>query len=132
MTMIGILERPRERPSSPVAVALSAIDRLVEIIRDETEALRDGARADLERSTHQKNIGLLELTRAMRLLPAGTHAFDLVSRLKDLRDILAENAGVLSLHLAAATEIADLVSTSIEEAASDGTYCVHSCRGAVK
>jgi hypothetical protein len=106
--------------SSPVIVA--AIDRLSECIEAETAALRDGAREGLEHFTHQKNVGLLELTRAMRLLGDEAPPREIIARLHILRLALEDNRRLLALHMTAAQEIADLVSNSLEEAASDGTY----------
>jgi hypothetical protein len=56
----------------------------------------------------------------------------LVTRLKFLRDRLEENRKVLALHLKAAEEIAELVSGSLEEAASDGTYTATMFRGRMR
>lgn len=129
MTVIGILQRPREQAMGPSTAAIVAIEKLTESVVDETRALRAGGAVDLERFTHAKNYGLLEVTRAMRTVPQGAADPSLVSRLRFLRDRLEENRRALGLHLAAAEEIANLVSGTMEEAASDGTYSAAVMRG---
>lgn len=132
--ILGALERPRavELVSGPMTAAIVAVDKLTESVMEETKALRMRADADLDKFTHQKNFGLLEVTRAMRAVPAGAASPTLVARLKFLRDRLEENRKVLALHLKAAEEIANLVSGSLEEAASDGTYTAAVMRGRAK
>ena len=68
----------------------------------------------------------------MRSVPPEAIHPALVARLRFLRDRLAENRHVLGRHLKAATEIADLVSGTLEEAASDGTYTASVFRGRMK
>ena len=139
--ILSIIDRPRAAPpaaptlvgmTAVMTVAMVAVDKLTEIVMDETRVLRERGEADLERFTHQKNHGLLEVTRAMRSVPPEAIHPALVARLRFLRDRLAENRHVLGLHLKAATEIADLVSGTLEEAASDGTYTASVCRGRMK
>jgi hypothetical protein len=129
MTVIGVIERPRDVAAGPMGAALVAIDKLAECVADETRALRERGAVDLERFTHQKNYGLLEVTRAMRGIAPGAPNPTLLARLKILRERLEENRRVLGLHLKAAEEIADLVSGTLEEAASDGTYSAQVMRG---
>lgn len=130
--IIGMLDRPRAEVAGPLTAAIVAIDKLTETVMEETRALRERAGADLEKFTHQKNFGLLEMTRAMRALPQGAVDPSLSARLRFLRDRLDENRKVLGLHLKAAEEIADLVSGTLEEAASDGTYTASAFRGRMK
>jgi hypothetical protein len=138
--ILGALDRPRASAQQPAAapatdamtIAIVAVDKLTETVMEETKALRERGNADLDKFTHQKNFGLLEVTRAMRgIAPSGVHP-SLVTRLKFLRDRLEENRKVLALHLKAAEEIAELVSGSLEEAASDGTYTATMFRGRMR
>ena len=128
--ILGALPRPRpDEQAGPMTIAIVAIDKLMETVMEETRALRDGGGADLEKFTHQKNYGLLEVTRAMRgISNIGAHP-SLLARLKFLRDRLEENRSVLGLHLKAAEEIAELISGTLEDAASDGTYTATAFRG---
>ena len=105
-----------------VTAVITAIDRLSQVVEEETQLLRQLGSADFERLNHQKNYSLLELTRAMRVLPERDRSALLSARLVRLRNLLDENQRVLRLHLAAAEEIANLVASTIEDAASDGTY----------
>jgi flagellar biosynthesis/type III secretory pathway chaperone len=104
------------------AAVITAVERLSQVVEEETTLLRQLGSADFERLNHQKNYSLLELTRAMRVLPAQDRTPILAARLGRLRDLLDENQRVLKLHLTAAEEIANLVANSIQDAASDGTY----------
>ncbi|MDB5648670.1 MAG: hypothetical protein JWL62_190 [Hyphomicrobiales bacterium] len=110
-------------PGSGAYVAvLGAVDRLSQVIEEETLVVSSLGHVDFERLNHQKNYGLLELTRAMRVLPANEQGGHLATHLRRLRDLLAENARVLELHRHAADEIASLIASNIEDASSDGTY----------
>lgn len=104
------------------AAVIHAVERLSQVVEEETQLLRQVGSADFERLNHQKNFSLLELTRAMRVLPAQERTPVLAARLGRLRELLDENQRVLKLHLTAAEEIANLVAASIQDAASDGTY----------
>lgn len=128
--ILGAFHRQRpDEQAGPMTIAIVAIDRLTETVMDETRALREGGGSVLEKFTHQKNYGLLEVTRAMRaIVNIGAHP-SLVARLKFLRERLDENRKVLALHLKAAEEIADLISGTLEDAASDGTYTATVFRG---
>jgi hypothetical protein len=128
--ILGALHNPRtDEQAGPMTTAIVAIDRLMETVMDETRALRENGGADLEKFTHQKNYGLLEVTRAMRgVANIGAHP-SLLARLRFLRERLEENRKVLGLHLKAAEEIADLISGTLEDAASDGTYTATVFRG---
>jgi hypothetical protein len=136
--ILAVIERPLAAAPSlstsagmtaVMTIAMVAVDKLTEIVMDETRVLRARGEGDLERYTNQKNHGLLEVTRAMRSVQAEAIHPSLVARLHFLRDRLEENRKVLGLHLKAATEIADLVSGTLEEAASDGTYTASVFRG---
>jgi hypothetical protein len=119
---LSVAISPMPETAGAVSMILASIDRLSDCIESETQALRQGARDGLDHFTHQKNVGLLDLTRAMRLLGAGAPPQDLIARLHLLRLALEDNRRLLSLHMVAAQEIADLVSNALEESASDGTY----------
>lgn len=108
--------------SGPIAAVITAIDRLSLVVQEETQLLRDSGDVDFEKLNHQKNFGLLELTRAMRVLPPADKTPMLVTRLRTLRGLLDDNQRMLKLHLTAADEIATIVANSIHDAASDGTY----------
>jgi hypothetical protein len=119
-------ERPViHKPSPPVPSALtafaSALDRLEETIDQETATLAEHRPADLHDFNRRKSHSLLELTRITRTLPPNTGG-DLRIRLEALRDKLVRNQAVLTMHLSAVKEIADLILGAMTEADSDGTY----------
>jgi hypothetical protein len=119
---LSVAPSPLRETVGLVPVILASIDRLSDCIESETQALREGAREGLDHFTHLKNVGLLDLTRAMRLIGTGEPPRIIISRLNLLRLALEDNRRLLSLHMVAAQEIADLVSDALEESASDGTY----------
>jgi hypothetical protein len=99
------------------------IDRLAEIIDEETAQLHRHAAVDLRDFNDRKSQGLLELTRAMRQLDSGAASdIGLRDRLSGLRAKLESNQRALKLHLEAVREISTIVSDAIRDADSDGTY----------
>lgn len=99
-----------------------AIQRLEEIVDQETAALRVHAVIDLKDFNDRKNHALLELTRALRHLSGGKDSQALSLRLTRLRTKLEINRGVLRMHLEAVREISTTLADAIRDADSDGTY----------
>lgn len=113
--------RAADDASGPVSLA-RAIDRLEEVIDEETAALRARVRVDLKDFNTRKSHGLLELTRALRVVdPGGTHE-GLRARLTELRGKLEQNRAAIALHLEAVREISATIAEAMQEAESDGTY----------
>lgn len=110
------------------AVLTQAINRLEAVLAGETLALRDNRRIDLGEISNRKNQSLLELTRIARGIEPGSISTDLRERLGTLRARLDDNSRVLQLHMEATDEIAGLISRSLADAESDGTYAA-SARG---
>jgi flagellar biosynthesis/type III secretory pathway chaperone len=106
-----------------VNIALAkAVDRLEDILAMETDALDRGAPVDLAEITGRKNQSLLELTRLARTVPATRRDPVLDQRLERLKDVVEANRRMLELHVRASHDISSLISRSIAEAESDGTY----------
>jgi hypothetical protein len=99
-----------------------ALARLEEIVDQETAALRGYVAINLKDFNDRKNHALLELTRAMRLLPAGNEGKALSGRVDRLRSKLELNRVVLRMHLEAVREVSTTISDAIRDAESDGTY----------
>lgn len=100
----------------------TAVRRVVEVLEEETEALRRGGDADLRSFNERKSLGLIELSRALRQLE-GTEPDRATRRLlESLNEKLSVNRHVLTIHLEAVREIAGVISQSIRDAESDGTY----------
>jgi len=99
-----------------------AIQRTAGIVDLETESLRNYRRIDLAACNHQKSHALLELTRAMRALPANLVDQEILQGLAWLRERLEENLEVLDVHLKAVRQVSTLIARAIEDDNSDGTY----------
>jgi hypothetical protein len=112
------------RPADGAPASLDrVIERLEEVVEQETAALRGRTAVDLKDFNTRKSQGLLELNRALRALdagPAGDEA--LRARLAGLRGKLDANRAVLEVHLAAVREVATALADAIRDADSDGTY----------
>jgi hypothetical protein len=100
----------------------SAVQRLGEIVDQETQALRNRAAIDLNDFNDRKNHALLELTRGLRHLEGRANNQALLSQLGGLHRKLEVNRTVLKMHLEAVREISTALSDAIRDADSDGTY----------
>jgi hypothetical protein len=100
----------------------TAIIRLVDVVDQETEALRDRKPIDLTVFNNRKSQGLLELDRALRLLDGADPGEPLKNALRTLRMKLETNQQVLNTHLEAVREVATIIANAIRSVESDGTY----------
>ncbi|WP_127090884.1 hypothetical protein [Aquabacter cavernae] len=100
---------------------VSALDRLEELVREETQALRAHADIDFAEISRRKSRSLLELTRIARAVPPRLDNGTL-NRVRALREALQQNFELLGLHLSAAQEVGSILHSAIREAESDGTY----------
>jgi hypothetical protein len=114
--------RPEERGPMLKTMIEAAVSRLAIIVDEETEALRQGAEADFKSFNTRKSFGFIELSRALRLLGNGKPEPATARMLQDLSTKLEVNRQMLKLHLDAVGEVASIISQSIQEAESDGTY----------
>lgn len=110
--------------ATAVGALLAAIDRVEAAVAAETDALRKRVAVDLREFDYRKSQALLDLTRAGRNLAAGPIDEAVVERLRKLRLGLDDNIQLLSTHLHAVREISELISQSMLDADSDGTYCL--------
>lgn len=106
----------------PVPMLETLIQRLEEVVEQETAALRAGGSVDLKAFNDRKSQALLELTRWMRNMSNVGAAPDLAGRIASLKEKLAVNQAVLNLHLEAVREISTSMSDAIQQSESDGTY----------
>ncbi len=111
-------------PSAPATVGafLRAIERVEEVIEQETQALRQGESIDLAEFNRRKSHGLLELTRGIRNLEGAEARGAIEQRLRPLRAKLDENSALLRRHLDAVHEISNVLARAIRDGESDGTY----------
>jgi len=112
------------RPTDPqLELALvDSMQRLEQIVDEETTALTARQAIDLDEINRRKSRSLLELTRLSRALPGRITGGDLGSRLERVAAKLRRNHDLLHLHLTAAQEIAALIAETMRAAESDGTY----------
>lgn len=110
--------------STPIEVLalLKAIARLEQVVDQETQSLRAGETPAFEDLNYRKSHGLLELTRAMRLVDPTSIGDDLRDRLESFREQLERNRMLLKTHLDATREISAILTAAIRDAESDGTY----------
>jgi hypothetical protein len=99
-----------------------SIQRLEEIVEQETFALRERQAIDLKEYNNRKSQALLELMRTLRNLDGTAPSPALMARVSSLKSKLAANQAVLRLHLEAVREITTSLSDAIRHSESDGTY----------
>ncbi|MFI5010901.1 MAG: hypothetical protein ACHQAY_00995 [Hyphomicrobiales bacterium] len=109
-------------PAATLAAFVATIERLEQVIDQETRELRKNKAADLREFNHRKSQGLLELSRATRGLKGAALDEKARAKLTQLRVKLDANVSVLRMHLMAAQEISAVISHAIQDAESDGTY----------
>jgi hypothetical protein len=114
--------KPEDRVPILRGMIETAAKRLVSVVDKETEALRTGAKIDLKGFNGLKSMGLIELNRAIQLLEGSPPDESTIRVLRLLNEKLEANRRVLKLHMEAVNEIAGIISDSIREADSDGTY----------
>lgn len=108
--------------SAAVDACLRAIERVEQVVEQETQALRRRQRPRLDDFNRRKSHGLLDLTRAVRALGSAAAGPALQPRLTALQVKLSENAAVLKMHLEAVQEISGVMARAIRDGESDGTY----------
>jgi hypothetical protein len=119
---LGVAPRPGEGTLSAPAPLDRVIERLEEVVDQETAALRNRTAIDLKDFNNRKSQGLLELNRALRGLDNPPKDRTVTTRLAGLRAKLDVNRAVLETHLAAVREVATVLADAIRDAESDGTY----------
>lgn len=118
----------RSFDASSLSTLTSAIERLEELVREETEALRSRATIDFAEISRRKSRSLLELTRIARAVPPRLDSAT-ATRVRVLRESLQQNLDLLGIHLSAAQEVSSIMHSAIREAESDGTYSTASAYG---
>lgn len=110
-------------PSDRFAPAVSSLlDRLEVALDAEMTALAGLRGGGFDTYCRQKSRILLELSRLTRAYAGEDLPAALTARLSALRGSLERNQALLGLHLMAAQEVSDIISGSLREAESDGTY----------
>lgn len=99
-----------------------SIQRLEDIVDQETAALNARKAINLKDFNDRKSQALLELTRMLRTLQGGPPNPGVAERVQGLKSKLAVNQAVLKLHLEAVKEISTSLADAIRNSESDGTY----------
>jgi hypothetical protein len=100
---------------------LNTLERLEQVIDTETAALQEYNSVDLSEFNHKKRHGVLELSRAMRVLDEETLEFA-QGPLQRLRDKVEKNLSILEIHMRAVHAVSEIIARAIQERESDGTY----------
>lgn len=101
---------------------LNSISRLTEIIEAETAALKKYELDRLNTFTRSKSQALLEFTRLENDANAQVSSEDVKSAMEVLRQRLVENFAQLKLHMRAAQDISEMLTSVALDESSDGTY----------
>jgi len=112
----------RQVPEATLTALVRAIERIEDLLDEETGALKAYRAIDLVSFIRRKSQGLLELTRAARALNGYDVGAAVTDRLEGLKHKLESNQAVLQLHLEAVREVAELLTKVARDAESDGTY----------
>jgi hypothetical protein len=120
----GSGEAARERGHVVHSAIDKAIQRLEDLIDEETAALRTHKAVDLKDFNNRKRQALYELTRASRIVEDASRSPQVLDRLKNLRNKLEINRNVIKMHMEAVGEVLTIMTEAIHEAESDGTYSV--------
>ena len=99
-----------------------AIERLIEMVHQETSSLRANDWSGLVDFNRRKSQGLLELRRAITQRDNDAAAGPALAQLMVLQEALFENEIVLQRHLDAARQVSQIISEAATVAESDGTY----------
>ena len=116
-------EAPSVLAVSPsLAAFLAIVDRVETVLDAETEVLTRNLPADISDLAHRKRQGLLEMTRIMRSAASSGAQVEMRERLGRFSVKLERNRAVLGTQLRAVREIADIISLTMRDSDSDGTY----------
>ncbi len=110
------------QPQDGRAKLLSSIVRLTKIIEAETEALKKYELDRLNSFTRDKSQALLEFTRLETEANSQISTDDIKAAMELLRQRLVENFAQLKLHMRAAQEISEMLTSVVLDESSDGTY----------
>lgn len=108
--------------AAPLPMLEISLQRLEEVVDQETAALKSGQPVDLKAYNDRKSQALLELSRWLRNIPNLGANPELAARVGGLKEKLALNQAALKLHLEAVQEISASLTDAIQQSESDGTY----------
>ena len=100
----------------------SSISRAIDVLDEETAALRAGGAIDMVEFSRRKGQCLIELSRLMGQSPDIQQSTKIATPLEELRRKSNEKALLLKAHMQAIEEVVQIVHGAIESEVSDGTY----------
>jgi hypothetical protein len=106
----------------PMAMILSAVDRLRKTLDEENNDIAGRGRVDYHAYNMRKSQGLLELKRLAPAIEGNPIGPVLRDALIDLQAKLETNSHLLRTQLDAAKAVAEIIARAIRESQSDGTY----------
>lgn len=113
---------------SGVSAIYHALSKLLEVVEEENDALREQHIISHGGFTDRKNQALRELMAAQRRELVASSQQELHPMLQRLADALQTNARLLKNHISAVGEVSDIIVASLRDAESDGTYSRDSSR----
>lgn len=120
---VGALASAGAGRGGPVVSMIEvSLQRLEEIVDQETAALKARKAINLKDFNDRKSQALLELTRMLRTVQGAEGGPDVAKRVGSLKAKLVINQQALKVHLEAVREISTTLSDAIRHADSDGTY----------
>ncbi len=101
---------------------LEVMQRLINVVEDETDCLRVHDVSQLASQLEKKNRILLEFKRAQKTLIGVGESSALISRAKVLKAAIGRNQSAIKLHLSATKEFANFLEEENRRHETDGTY----------
>ena len=98
------------------------VQRLHQLVEQETGHLRSSANVDFGLFSAQKSRLLLELSRASRGMGQEDLTGQLRAELAQLKAALNDNQNLIEAHLGAVREMSDIVVGAMKDQEADGTY----------
>ncbi|CAN5278801.1 hypothetical protein BH10PSE8_BH10PSE8_11880 [soil metagenome] len=126
VTLQGELMIEPEAPTGASRAMWPVLDRLEQALDQETAELMALRSADFNRLNEIKSRLLLDASRAMRAMRDEVGDGRLIARLSTLRLKLEHNRLAIGMHLDAVREIASVMTSTLIDAESDGTYSASS------
>lgn len=101
----------------------NSVVRVIEVLEEESDALRTGGAIDIDDFSRRKGERLIELNRLFTSSQlTGADLNSLRKPLEELKRKTAENSSLLRAHIYAVEEVAQIIQNAVEKERSDGTY----------
>lgn len=114
--------RPALAPTLVDDALQVAFARAEAVFVQEIAALRASAPLDLDDFTFRKSQIYLDVVRLGRDPGRGRLGPEMAARAAHLRQLIADDLALLTLHLEAVRRISDIIADAVRQDSSDGTY----------